>query len=154
MGKLFIVTCMSCMQDQLNKFVPRLRMFERMNAASYDCLKEEWECDPKAMARCTNAAQGVWEINDTSMGDWMSVCLLTQYCCCGNGKQYCQHLQLAEHVASCGNNPDNSRSSISKSLQKQAVYAAQQPSTMSDQQSTQEAQQLSKLLQVSLRSVA
>ena len=125
-------------------------MFERMNAASYDCLKEEWECDPKAMARCTNAAQGLWEINDTSMGDWMSVCLLTQYCCCGNGKQYCQHLQLAEHVSSCGNNPDDSRLLISKGLQKQAVYAAQQPSAMLDQQSKQDAQQLNKLLQVSL----
>ena len=38
--------------------------------------------------------------------------------------QYCQHIQLAQHIASSGNNPANSHTAISRDLQKSAVYAA------------------------------
>lgn len=71
------------MQAQHNKFVPRFNAFERINAAAYDLLKDKWECDPGSMARCTDAKQHIWEINDLSMGIWVSVCFLTKYCCCG-----------------------------------------------------------------------
>lgn len=124
-------------------------MFERLNAAAFDRLKEEWECQPNAMARCTDAAQRIWEVHDVSMGVWVSVCLVTNYCCCGNSKQYCQHIQLAEHIASCGNNPQNSQCAISRGLQKQAVYAAQQSGPVSAQQAKQQLQQYNRLLQVS-----
>lgn len=43
-------------------------MFERLTAAAFDRLKEEWECQPNAMARCTDAAQRIWEVHDVSMG--------------------------------------------------------------------------------------
>ncbi len=56
------------MQVEHNKFVPRLRAFERINAPACDRLKDEWECDPSNMARCTDAKQQIWEINDFSMG--------------------------------------------------------------------------------------
>ena len=43
------------MQAQHNRFVPRLRMFQRINASSFDRLKEEWELEPQAMARLMDA---------------------------------------------------------------------------------------------------
>ena len=62
----------------------------------------------------------------------------------------CQHLQLARHIAACGNNPENVQTSISQSLQQQAVYAAQQAGAMSDQQARQHIQEFSRMLKVSV----
>ena len=50
------------MQAEHNKFVPRPRAFEGINSAAYDRFKDEWECDPSSMAKCTDAKQQIWEI--------------------------------------------------------------------------------------------
>lgn len=135
------------MQPQHNKSVPRLRAFERINAAAYDRLKDEWECDPSSIARCSDAKQQIWEINDLSMGIWVSVCLVTNYC--WHGKQVCQHIQLARHIAACGNNPVNAQATISCGFRQQAVYAAQQAGSVTDQNARQQLQEFNRMLKVS-----
>ena len=72
--------------------------------------------------------------------------LVTNCCCCGSGKQVCQHTQLARHNAACGNNPENGQATMSCGFCLQAVYAAQQAGFVTDQNVRQQPQDFNTML--------
>ena len=101
--------------------------FVQLNDAAFDCLKLEWEQKPKETARCTCANYGIWDIYDASRSAWVSVCLSTNFCCCGEALQFCEHIRLARLISACNNDPSHQTSEAACAVGQPVVYAAQQP---------------------------
>ena len=139
------------MQAEYNKYIPRLRRSQQLNGAAFDRLKVEWEQKPKEMARCANANLRIWDIYDAYRSAWVSVCLSTNFCCCGKALQICEHIRLARLISACNNDLGHQISKAACALGQPMVYAAQQPLPAHNDQKADSIKEIQRLGEVSDR---
>ena len=135
------------MQAEYGKFVPRSRKFQQINAAAPDRLKAEWIADPSNMVQCSNERLRIWEIHDLRMSAWVSVCLATNFCCCGSDKQVCQHIELARHIAA-GNRSDQVQPIASDTALQLVTVQSQHAQSSADREAAMCRRKINRVCQV------